>query len=111
MILPCSCVPGVLTLSSATAVARLRLLAHVVDRVSDDDVLDSPRVSGRYVCGLSMSLVGEVAVVGAFRKIPIRRDIGMTCCHVHRHPLSRPVDPNEKPGGPTGQRSAISASA
>jgi hypothetical protein len=63
-------VNSVLTLSSATAVARLRLPAHGADRVSDAEVLDSPRDSGRYVCGLNISGVGEGSTRRAFRKIP-----------------------------------------
>lgn len=46
---------SVLTLSSATAVARFLLPAHAADRVSDADVLDSPQDNGRYVCGLNIS--------------------------------------------------------
>jgi hypothetical protein len=64
-------VNSVLTLSWATAVARLRLPAHVADLVSDAEVLDSPRDNGRYVCGLNISGVGEGCHGSrAFGKIP-----------------------------------------
>jgi hypothetical protein len=43
----CSDMASMLTRSSATAVARLLLPAHVADLVSDSDVFDSPRAIGR----------------------------------------------------------------